>query len=236
MNQSVAYAIIPARGGSKRLPGKNIKQLGGKPLIAYMIEAARSATLINDFAVSTDDDQIEAVVRDLGCHVIRRPEELCGDGPSEAVVAHGISFLEEKNHKPCDFVLTLQATSPFCLAAHLDQAIEKLNSHADWDSVSTVSLAKQRPEWMFRLEEKSLRSVSQYDFSGDNNNSQKLESLYYPTGACTATRRSYFFATGRALAEKAGALIVDEIESLDIDTTLDFELAEWLLKKGVVKF
>src|SRR3990167_8979999 len=109
--------VITARGGSKGIPGKNIKPLGGKPLIAYTIEAAKKSKLITHLIVSTDDEEIARVARECGAEVpFMRPAELAGDETGHLLVMqHALAHMEEKLGAPFDYVLILQPTSPFRL-------------------------------------------------------------------------------------------------------------------------
>src|SRR3989344_1132419 len=118
-------AIIPARGGSKGIPGKNIKLLAGKPLIAHSIEAARNSRFINRVIVSTDDEHIANAARKYGAEIIMRPKELAEDKtPMDPVLQHAVEFLEKENYIP-EAVMLLQPTSPLRTTEHINEAIEK---------------------------------------------------------------------------------------------------------------
>lgn len=117
-------AIIPARGGSKRLPGKNIKPLLGKPLIAYTIQAAQGSRLLDKIVVSTEDSAIAAISKEFGAEIIERPEELAqDDSKSIDVVLHTLDYLARKNYIP-DVCVFLQPTSPLRDSQDIDAAIE----------------------------------------------------------------------------------------------------------------
>jgi N-acylneuraminate cytidylyltransferase len=120
-------AIIPARGGSKGIPRKNIRLVGGKPLLAYNIEAARGAQTVHRVIVSTDDDEIAAVARQYGAEVVKRPADISGDtAKSEDALLHVLSYLAEHEHYTPDLLVFLQATSPLTLPEDIDGAVQKL--------------------------------------------------------------------------------------------------------------
>jgi CMP-N,N'-diacetyllegionaminic acid synthase len=120
-------AIVPARGGSKGIPGKNLIPLAGKPLIAYTLEQARLASTVSRVVVSTDSDRIADVARACGAEVVPRPAELASDtATSESALAHCLRFLEERESYEPDLVVFLQATSPLRRAVHIDEAVATL--------------------------------------------------------------------------------------------------------------
>jgi CMP-N,N'-diacetyllegionaminic acid synthase len=128
-------AIIPARGGSKGIPGKNIYPLAGKPLIAYTIEQALAASRVTRIVVSTDTEEIAAAARRFGAEVVRRPENLSGDeASSESALLHCLDHLRAGEGYEPDLVVFLQATSPLRTAADIEQAVATLE-HAEADSL-----------------------------------------------------------------------------------------------------
>ena len=140
-------AVIPARGGSKGLPGKNILPVGGKPLIAYSIDAARACAAVDRVIVSSDDDAIIAAARACGCDVpFRRPDELATDtAASIDVILHALDQVPGY-----DYVVLLQPTSPLRTAADIDAACERLAGHGAQACVS-VSPVEQSPYWMYHI-------------------------------------------------------------------------------------
>ncbi len=132
--------VIPARGGSKRIPRKNLRILAGKPLIQWTIEAAQKATKLTDWAVSTEDREIGAVAADLGAYVIRRPDDLAGDlVTSDAVVRHALEWMGSHNY---DLVVLLHPTSPIRDWQHIDQAVSTLWASSA-PSLASVEYAKR---------------------------------------------------------------------------------------------
>jgi len=134
-------AVITARGGSKGIPRKNIKKLGGKPLIIYTIDSVKKSTLITDVIVSTDDEEIASVCREHGVEVpFVRPKELAQDDtPHLPVMQHAIDFMEKKNNMTYDIAVIFQPTSPFRTVDDIDGTIKKL---IDTNADSAVSLCE----------------------------------------------------------------------------------------------
>jgi CMP-N-acetylneuraminic acid synthetase len=142
-------AIIPARGGSKDIPKKNIKPLRGKPLITYTIDYAKKSRCINKVVVSTEDEEIAEISRKYGAEVMERPENLAkGESPTIDVIFHVLKILKMKNYNP-DIVVLLQPTSPLRSAKDIDNAI-KLFLDSDCESVVSVYAVKHPPYWSFK--------------------------------------------------------------------------------------
>src|SRR5215813_1841194 len=142
--------IIPARGGSKGVARKNIREVAGRPLIAYTIEAAAGSQELTHFVCSTEDTEIARIANDLGCPVLERPAELAGDAtPMKAVIRQVLAAVRPTP----EIVVLLQPTSPLRTSAHIDCAIQML-VHADADSVVSVSRVAGHfhPEWQLKLD------------------------------------------------------------------------------------
>lgn len=137
MPDPYVLAIIPARGGSKGLPRKNVKPIGGKPLVAYSVEAARSSPLVSRVIVSTDDDEIATVARQFGADVpFRRPPELSHDmAPTEPVLMHTLAWVEETEKQPVDAVLFLQPTDIFRRERIVHRVVARLLEDPSLDTV-----------------------------------------------------------------------------------------------------
>lgn len=225
-------AVIPARAGSKRLPNKNILELEGKPLIAWSIEAAKMSKYVTDIVVSTDGSKIAEVARDFGASVpFFRPEELSSDTASSVdAVKHCIEFYKNQLDKSYDYVLLLQPTSPFRLADDIDKAVELLRLKQA-DAVVSMCECEHSPLWANRLpEDASLDDFDKEEFKGLR--SQDLPKYYRYNGAIYLTsvkrfleEKSFNFKT------KSYAYIMPQERSVDIDTALDFKLAELLLRE-----
>ncbi len=224
-------ALIPARGGSRRLPRKNILPLGGRPLIAWSIEAALAARSVTRVIVSTDDSEIAAVARALGAEVpFMRPPALAGDTASgEAVVLHALDFFEATGER-YDRLLLLQPTSPLRTAEDIDGAA-RLMSERDAHAVISVCPCDHPPEWSNTLPpDGSLRAFFRPGVRGTR--SQDLPTSYRLNGALYLYDWQHL-ARQRSLAmdDKGYAWIMPRERSVDIDTALDLRFAEVLLQQ-----
>lgn len=228
INTSSILAIIPARGGSKRLPRKNILDLNGKPLIAYTIEAALKSNFITKTIVSSDDDEILNIAQKYGSKIIKRPDYLATDtATSFDVIEHTILNQNEKY----DYIILLQATSPLRDAKHIDEAIELLKSK-NADAVVSVCEMDHSPLWSNTLNE----TLSMKGFLKDevlNKRSQDLKKYYRLNGAI------YICKTEKLLEEKSFflndnifAYVMDRKSSIDIDTELDFLIAKTIIENS----
>lgn len=217
-------AVVPARGGSKRLPGKNIKLLGGRPLIAWTIEAALLSGATCAVVVSTDDPQIGAVAQTFGASVPgMRPAHLATDtATSVDVVLHALDEYESA-HGPVDGVMLLQPTSPFRSAQSICQAVALFQADTSRPVVS-VCAASTHPAWCFRLEGDSMEPFLGWEHL--TKRSQDLEP------ACTLSGSIYLIAPDVLREHKrfvfpgtVPMLVADSVESLDIDTPEDWSAA-----------
>jgi len=219
-------AIIPARGGSKRLPRKNILNLCGKPLISWSIEAGLKSKYIDKVVVSSDDTEILNISNELKVQVIKRPKELASDtSTSFDVVQHAIDNLESY-----EYILLLQPTSPLRNENHIDKAIEILEEK-NADAVISVCEMNHNLLWSNTLDD----SLSMEGFISDNllnNRSQDLKKHYRLNGAI------YLCKTDKLLKEKSFflkknifAYVMNSNNSIDIDRKEDFELASLYLSQ-----
>ena len=212
-------AIIPARGGSKGVPGKNLRRVGGVPLIARTVIAARSSLAIDRVVVSTDDAAIAAVARSAGAEIVDRPAVIAGDtASSESALLHA---LEELGERP-DVIVFLQATSPFIRPADLDEAVARVE-RGDEDVVFS---AVETFEFLW--------SVGAYGATGVNHDHryrprrQEREPHYRETGAFYVMRADGFRSAAFRFFGRVGVAAVDERASLEIDTLEELELANAL--------
>lgn len=229
-------AIIHARGGSKRIPHKNIKALAGKPLLAYIIQAALEAKTINRVIVSTDHPEIMKIAKKYGAEVpFVRPKELAEDVPSELVTQHAVNYLEKEEGFHTDIAVTLQPTTPLCLPEDIDGCVSELMA-SEADSVISVREISERPEWMFYTDELGYaHNFLNKKIEGDVGVSQTLPKLYTPNGGIYATRRDVLFCQNAIIGEKTRLWVMPRERSVDIDEPIDFLYAEFLIKQGVVK-
>lgn len=223
-------AIIPARGGSRRLPGKNIKRLHGKPLLQWAIESVSGVKDINRVIVSTDCPEIAEIAEKSGAEVpFIRPAELASStSPSVDVIKHALQFYEAQGEH-FDYVLLLQPTSPIRNAQHTQGAIELLKEkHAD--AVVSVCECDHSPLWSNTLpDDQSMESFIRPELK--NTRSQDLPDYFRLNGAIYITKVSRFFEENSLLlSSNIYAYIMDGESSVDIDHELDFLLAETILK------
>ncbi len=222
--------IITARGGSKRLPGKNVKPLLGKPLIGYAITAAQSSKYIDRVVVSTDDESIAAVARSFGAEVpFMRPPELAEDSsPVIPSLQHAVTFVEEQGDR-YDLIVLIQPTVPGVLAQDADATIEKIYE-AGTNSAITVCEIVDRPEWMYRMDDGGILSPFK---EVATTRSQDMEPLYRVNGAVYAVLRDVLMEQNK-LIDKAdcAAVIMPRERSADIDTAADFVVAESFLRQA----
>lgn len=218
-------AIIPARGGSKRLPRKNVLDLAGKPLVFWSIEAGLKSKYIDKVVVSSDDDEILNISIKFGADIIKRPVEFAGDTATTFdAIKHTIENIERY-----DYIVLLQPTSPLRDEKHINEAIELLQTK-NADAVVSVCKMDHSPLWSNTLE----KSLSMEGFLRDevlNIRSQDLEKYYRLNGAI------YICKTEKLLEEKSFflkenifAYKMDRESSIDIDEEIDFKLSELVLK------
>lgn len=231
--------IVHARGGSKRIPLKNIKPLLGKPLISYIIESALASKTLDRVLVSTDHEDIIRVAKELGAEVpFVRPPEISEDVPSELVTQHAVTFLEDQGY-PVDVAVTFQPTTPFCRSEDVDGCVRLLIS-SDADSVFSGYEISERPEWMFLLDEEGVaRNFLSSEMSGDIGVSQTLPRMYLPNGGIYATRRDVLFEQNAIIGKKSRIWVMPRDRSVDIDEPIDFLVAEvvgkHLLEEGSLR-
>jgi CMP-N,N'-diacetyllegionaminic acid synthase len=222
-------AVIPARGGSKGMPRKNVRLLCGRPLIAYTIEAALSSKLIDRVVVSTEDEEIAEISQKYGAEVISRPIELAQDDtPSLPIHQHAIGHLEEMEGYRPKIIVILQPTSPLRLVEDVDRAIEGfLNGKCD--SIASVCEVEHPLQWMYTLEGGRLKPVIK---EGENvTRRQDAAEVYRLNGAIYVTSRDMIMKENRVLGRDIGTYIMPLERSVDIDTELDFTLAGLLMKE-----
>jgi len=214
--------IIPARGGSKSVPLKNIKNLGGRPLLVYSIESARRSESVDRLVVSTDSDQIARVALSNRVEVVRRPPELATDeAPTEAALIHVLDELNSREGYEADVVLTLEPTSPFRSSALIDRCVDIFRT-TEADSV--IGVVETRSCYG-RIRDGRFVFL----FPGQPRRRQEREPLYRESSTIYATRTDVLRRKRSVLGDNLYPIIVGEREALDINTHFDFELAELYL-------
>ena len=222
MNRITAF--IPARGGSKTVPGKNIKDFAGKPLIVHSIEYALNSNLIQDVVVSTDDSKIGKISRDAGANIIKRPDELSMDtSTSESAVEH---YLNSRSKKP-EIIVLLQATSPLRPENSLDEALTYFINEKFDSLLSIISTHR----FIWRVKE-DRTAYAEYDYINRPRRQelQPVDMRYLENGSLYIFTREHFEKTGNRLGGKIGYVEWPEDYSMEIDTEVDFQCMEKIFK------
>lgn len=223
-NNNKILVVIPARGGSKGIPRKNLRLLNNKPLISYAIAIAKSSQYVDDVVVSTDDSEIAFIAEKFGSSVIRRSEELSADDvPLDPVIYDAMLQKEKQAFDEYDIVITLQPTSPLLKSSTLDKAIEKFE---DFSIDSVLSVVDDR-HLTWGYDESNERYFPNYI---KRVNRQFLPKSYKETGAILATRRNFVHEDSR-LGTNLDIIEVSKQESVDIDNYEDWWIAENYLQK-----
>jgi YrbI family 3-deoxy-D-manno-octulosonate 8-phosphate phosphatase len=230
-------ALIPARGGSKSIPRKNIKPLAGYPLLAYSIAASMRSRLVTRTIVSTDDDEIACTAQSYGAEApFLRPAELAHDDTTDLpVFTHALRWLNEKEGYQPDIVVQLRPTSPLRPPDCVDQALQILIEHPEADSVRGVISSGQNPYKMWRMDEQGrlapLLTVPGVD-EPYNAPRQALPQTYWQTGHIDAIRLSTILKKNSLTGDIIFPLLLDPRYAIDIDTLRDWERAEWIISRG----
>lgn len=225
-------AVIPARGGSKGIPGKNLRLLGGRPLLAWSCDAARESRHVTRALVSTDDASIADAARDLGAQVpFLRPSSLAGDEtPMLDVLQHVLAELRRTESYAADVLVLLQPTSPLRTASHVDVVVDRL-LQSDADSVVTVMEVPHlfNPTTVLRIEDGRL-----VPFSGSGpkpTRRQEKPRVFARNGPAVLAVRTGIVESGSLYGRHSLPIVMRAEDSVDIDDPFDFELAEWLLSR-----
>jgi CMP-N,N'-diacetyllegionaminic acid synthase len=227
---SYAFGVIPARGGSKGLPGKNLRRLGTLSLIGHAVASAREASRLDRFIVSTDSADIAEEARRHGAEVpFLRPPELANDQAGMlGVLQHAVRWLESTGVRP-DLVVTLQPTSPFRVGADIDRTIAKVVDTGA-DSAQTLSEASYHPFFMKTLD--GDRTVALFPDGHKYLRRQDAPPVYQPSGAVYVTRYPSLMEQGHILGDDNRGVVQEFEASVNIDTEWDFMLAELILREG----
>lgn len=219
-------AIIPARGGSKRLPGKNIKLLAGKPLIAWTIDAALDSKVFDHVFVTTDSEEIAAVSKEYGAEVpFLRPAELATDtATTNDVIAHLVEWFEKEYDKEVTTIAILQPTSPLRNAQHIQEAVQLMQ---DKQAKAVVSVCELEHPIQFCNKLGIDGSMDGFIKSNDMKRTQDLEPYYRLNGALYLFGRNYVNRLSEIYSEGTYSYLMDTRSSVDIDTKDDFSLAEY---------
>jgi CMP-N-acetylneuraminic acid synthetase len=231
-------ALIPARGGSKSIPRKNIRLFAGFPLVAYSIRAGLAAGAVNRVVVSTDDAEIAAVARRYSAETpFLRPAELSGDDtPDLPVFQHALKWLADHEGYSPEIVVQLRPTSPFRRVAHIDQAVYALLEHPQADAVRTVCIPFQNPYKMWQISTDGyLNPLLKTSFAeAYNMPRQILPAVYWQTGYVDAARATTIVDKNTMTGENILPLVIDPSEWIDIDSPEDWRRAERILESGEI--
>ncbi len=224
MTQQRILAIIPARGGSKGIPRKNLRLLGGKPLLAYSVEHARQAPAVSRVVVSTDDDEIAEVARAYGAEVVRRPAAISGDeAPSESALLHVLDALRAEEGYAPDLVVFLQATSPLRRPEDVQQAVETLLD----DEADALFSACPVHGFVWRRHRGALASFS-YDYRHRQRRQDAPEDLV-ENGSIYVFKPWVLYEHANRLGGKIACYRMHPLDSFQVDEPGDLEMMERLL-------
>jgi CMP-N,N'-diacetyllegionaminic acid synthase len=221
-------AIIPARGGSKGVPGKNIMNFDGQPLLSYSIEAARKSKIISKLVVNTEDKQIAEVGKSFGCDVVMRDEINARDNaPVINTVIQTIDFFEERAMY-FDAVLLLQPTSPLRTGVDIDNAIEMLKSNETDAVISMVKVEDNHPARMYEIDRGKLKCLmSHYEVK----RRQELPEVYLRNGCIYLIKTDVLKREQTFMPEKKSAYIMDSKWAVNVDTEIDVLILQELIKE-----
>jgi CMP-N-acetylneuraminic acid synthetase len=224
--------IIPARGGSKGVPGKNIKILGNKPLLQYTAEAALKSSLLTDIIISTDNEDIAVIARKCGIEVpFIRPAALATDTASSIdVVIHAIEFLEQQA-RFYDAICLLQPTNPFRSKGLIDSAIEKFFKSGTDSLISVLPVPHEfNPHWLFEINTRGTLVIA----TGEKEiirRRQDLPTAYYRDGSIYLTKTKVLLQQRSFYGESVAYIESNPVWHVNIDTLKDWETAQNLCKK-----
>lgn len=220
-------AVIPARGGSKGVPRKNIKMFGGKPLMVWTIEAALTSAFIDRVVVTTEDTEIAEVARKHGAEVIKRPKRLAQDETLiTPVLEHTVTTLKKKEGYEPEFVVLLNPTSPLRSKDHLDVGIRPFIWSKNDCSVSVT------PEVVCLWEIRDNKAWANYDY-GNKPRRQDAPISYRENGAVYIVRTDFLMREHRFIGGKISLFAIPRYNSLDIDTPIDFKVAELVMNEAL---
>jgi pseudaminic acid cytidylyltransferase len=221
-------AIIPARGGSRRIPGKNIKRFAGKPIIAYSISAAKKSGLFRRIIVSTDSEQIASVAREYGSEVpFRRPAELSDDfTETSAVILHSLSWLKENDAQP-DYFCCIYATAPFIQVNCIKEGFSRLRQE---DAVSAFSVTSFAYPILRALKTDNSGCLKMFWPEHETTRSNDLPEAYHDAGQFYWAHTKRFLEEKTFFSSKAIPIMLPRQLVQDIDTPEDWEVAEHMYK------
>lgn len=237
--RSEILGVIPARGGSKGIPKKNIVPLAGKPLIAWTIEEAQKSRYITRLVLTTDDPEIAAVGQTYGVEIpFMRPAELAGDLVTDLpVFQHCLETLRQVEGYWPDLVVHLRPTAPLRQVHHIDSAIELLLAHPEADAVRTIMATDAHPMKMWRQEDARLVPYIPEDVYGIqeayNRPRQSLPVAYFQNASVDVVRAEVIVEQDSMTGRHILGLEMSKADSVDIDSRIDLELAAIILQNRI---
>jgi CMP-N-acetylneuraminic acid synthetase len=227
---NMVLALIPARGGSKGVRRKNLRLVGGKPLLEYTVSAARRSALVERTFVSSEDAEILELAASLGAEQVRRPADFATDEASAVdVVMHFIEWLPEELRRQNPCIVYLQPTSPLRTSKHIDAALCRM-AELNRTTLLSVTELTASPYKSFKIDENG-RLQSLFDEKLSNCRRQDLPATYIPNGAIYVFRVSDFLERGGFPSNGSVPFVMSKQESADIDTEEDLVLVEKLLEQ-----
>jgi CMP-N-acetylneuraminic acid synthetase len=229
------WAVIPARGGSKTIPLKNMALLAGRPLIDYVITAAKATPAISRIICSTDDETIMAFCRRRGVEAQRRPEALCRDDVSTtAVIEYVTSALLDSEGAVADIIVPLEPTSPFVLPEHIEGCISQLLHDASADSAQTIAPV-EHTRHAYNQRRLNDGEVS-FVFPDERRRfyNKQLKPRFFIHGNARAVRSRCLLEQGGLFGARSLPVVIDRLYALDVDGPEDFPVAECLIRCGLV--
>ncbi len=228
--------VVGARAGSKAVPDKNIRPLLGKPLMAWIIEAAKKSKYINRLILSTDSPKYAEIGKDLGIEVpFLRPKELANDKSSDIdYLSHATIWLEENEGWKADIILRLPPTSPLCATSSIDACIDLLINDNDATSARTITIAPKHPYKLWRINEDVLIPFVPKEITGfiePSNMPRQLFPQAYSHTDVIAVKYNTLIKDQLLTGNRIRYHRIEKLDSVDIDNENDFLLAELLLKK-----
>ena len=227
-------AVIPARSGSKGVPNKNIKELAGKPLIAYSILAGIKSKLIDRVIVSTDSDEYASISKDYGAEVpFIRPNEYSGDDSTDyGFVKHLLDWLTENEGNTPDYIIHLRPTTPLRDPSVLDNSIEKFMNNVEATSLRSAHEMPETAYKQFELEGKYFKTIctDSFDLDDANNIRQSFPKTYTPNGYVDILRTPHILENHLLHGNRVMGYVTDF--TIEFDTVDDFEFLEWQINKN----
>lgn len=237
INKNKILAVIPARGGSKGIPRKNIRKLSGKPLLSYTAEAALNSYLFDRVILSTEDEEIRTIGLQLGLEApfIRLKELSQDDTPALPVIQHTVRILEEQENYKADVIVVLQPTSPLRTTQHINEAIDKfINSHAD----SLVSVTKvphnMNPYSVMQLQDDgTIKPFLPYE---EQKNLRQEKPVYYARNGAAIYVCTYecLMLKNSLFGDTIVPYFMNKKESIDLDDEWDWKIAELIINNSII--